>query len=517
MDEYKLAAAKHKCQTDLLYFTRYFFKHREGSKFILNWHHDYLCDELEKIASGETENILINIAPGSSKTDLVVVNFMAKQLANNPRARFLHLSYADDLALLNSQKARDIITSDEFQELWNLKLATDNKSKKRWNITLEGKVVGGVYATSLGGRVTGFRAGRMAKGFHGAIIIDDPLKPEDAFSKTKREAANRRLLTTVKSRKANPKTPMIVIMQRVSEGDPSHFIIEGGLQGKWKHIRIPAMMDDEFVEKNIPKKYWDMIDRSVRDDKGRFSYWEYKEPIADLNAMESGKGTDQNGSQISRHVFNSQYQQTPTQLGGNLIKTDLFKRYTIIPKLKYRMIYADTAQKTKERNDFSVFQCWGYSEEGSIYLLDQIRGKWEAPQLLNKARGFWAKHSAAPVEHFGALRKIKPEDKSSGTGLIQQLRAGEPALKIRPIPVEGIERTNDKLTRVMDGIPYLDLGLVWIPIEAPWVSDYLSEFEAFTADDSHAHDDQIDPTMDAINDMLSTNSKLKLWEALADD
>lgn len=518
MDEYKLAAAKAKCAQSHLFFTRYFFHKRQAMKFIVNWHHEYIADELEKVFTGENENLIINVPPGSSKTEEAVINFMARGLAKNPRARFLHLSYSDDLALLNSQNARETVTMDEFQTLWPLKLKADTKAKKRWNIVDEnGKLAGGVYATSLSGQVTGFRAGHMAPGFQGAIIIDDPVKPDDAYSKPKMAAANRKLLTTIKSRRANPKTPIILIMQRISDGDPTQFILDGGLQGKWKHIVIPAMMTDEFVKEKIPKKYWDKIDSSVRDEQGRFSYWEYKEPIADLRDMESGKGTDQNGTAISRHVFSSQYQQTPRAIGGNIFKGAMFQRYTKLPPIKYRMIYADTAQKTGERNDYSVFQCWGSGEDGKIYLLDQIRGRWEAQDLLKRARAFWAKHAAIQEDYFGALRKIKPEDKSSGTGLIQQLRAGEPQHGIRPIPVEGIERNKDKLTRAMDGLPYLDMSLVCIPEMAPWVNDYVGEFEAFTADDSHAHDDQIDPTLDAINDMLSTNSKLKLWEALADE
>lgn len=517
MDEFKLAAAKHKCQKDHLFFTRFFFKQRQGSKFLVNWHHEYMADELEKIITGETENLVINVPPGSSKTEMFVINFISRGLAINHRSRFLHLSYSDDLAILNSQNAREIVTSDEYQALWPLKLKSDTKAKKRWNVVGDDeKLAGGVYATSLSGQVTGFRAGHMAPGFNGAIIIDDPVKPDDAYSKPKMSAANRKLLTTIKSRRANPKTPIVMIMQRVSDTDPTQFILDGGLQGKWKHVVIPAIMTDEFVQKRIPRKYWDKIDSSERDEQGRFSYWEYKEPIVDLCEMESGRGVDREGNSISRHVISSQYQQEPRAIGGNIFKSSMFQKYSIVPKMNYRMIYADTAQKTGERNDFSVFQCWGSGSDGKIYLLDQIRGKWEAQELLKRARAFWAKHANIENEEFGALRKIKPEDKSSGTGLIQQLRAGEPSQKIRPIPVEGIERTKDKLTRAMDGIPYIEMGLVCIPESAPWVNDYISEFESFTADDSHANDDQIDPTLDAINDMLSSNSKLKLWEALAD-
>lgn len=494
--------AKLECERDHLFFSRYYFKHRQNIKFIVNWHHMLIADTVEAVIKGELENVVINVPPGSSKTELVVINLIARGLAINPRARFLHLSYSDDLALLNSQTARDMIKSDEYQSFWPLAIADDSKAKKRWNVVMDGKPAGGVYATSLGGQITGFRAGHMAPGFQGAILIDDPLKPEDAFSKSKIDAANRKLLTTVKSRKANPRTPIIVIMQRIAENDPVGFIKNGNLQGTWHHVVIPAVIDDAYVAA-LPEKYKPLI---KKDSDGRFSYWPYKEPISDLLAMERGDGADQSGARISRHVFASQYQQNPVAIGGNIIKGQDFGRYTILPAITQRKIYADTAQKTAERNDFSVFECWGKGVDGNIYLLDLIRGKWEAPELEKRAIAFWNKHKAFDVDKYGQLRKLMVEDKSSGTGLIQKIK------RDNQIPVEAIERVKDKLTRVMDVVAYLPQ--VFLPEDAPFTNDFITECEAFTADDSHAFDDQIDPMVDAIVDMLSTGNKLRVWENL---
>lgn len=131
MDEYKLAAAKAKCTQSHLFFTRYFFKQRNGDKFLINWHHEYMADEIEKVFKGETENLVINVPPGSSKTEMTVITAIARGLALNPRARFLHLSYSDDLATLNSQQARDVVTSEEYQALWPAKIAADTKAKSR--------------------------------------------------------------------------------------------------------------------------------------------------------------------------------------------------------------------------------------------------------------------------------------------------------------------------------------------------------------------------------------------------
>lgn len=499
--------AKIECEEDHLFFSRYFFKQRQSMKFRVNWHHILISDILQGVIDGKYKNVVINVSPGSSKTELVIINFIARGLAINPWARFLHLSYSDDLALLNSQTARDMVRSDEYQTLWPLAIADDSKAKKRWNVILNGKPAGGVYATSLSGQITGFRAGHMAPGFQGALLIDDPLKPEDAFSKMKLDRANRQLLTTVKSRKANPDTPIILIMQRIAENDPTGFIKQGNLGSDWTHIVIPAVIDEAFVA-GLDPKYQKLIERDANE---RFSYWPYKEPINELLMMERGEGSDQSGARISRHVFTSQYQQAPKAVGGNIIHGEWFETYTVLPIIKLRKIYVDTAQKTAERNDYSVFECWGKGDDGKIYLIDLLRGKWEAPELEKRALMFWAKHASIdtyPKDKFGTLQKMVVEDKSSGTGLIQKIRL------LNALPIQPMERVKDKLTRVMDVLGYLESRMVSIPESAPFTADFVSECEAFTADDSHQYDDQIDPLVDAVVDLLQAGNKLDTWRRL---
>lgn len=510
----KRAAARQLCEQDHLFFTRYFFRVRQNLKFIVNWHHRLMCDAIDDVIEGRCENLVVNVAPGASKTEIFVINLIARGLAKNPRARFLYLSSSQELVSMYSSAARDLVMSDEYQDFWPMRIADDAKAKKRWNVEIEGKPAGGVYATSLGGQVTGFRAGHMAEGFQGAILIDDPIKPEDAFSPTKINAANRKLITTVKSRKANPKTPIVMIMQRVGENDPTGFIEKGNLPGKWRIVKIPAVINEAYIAALKPH-YRELIpppeDRDAID--GRFSYWPYKEPIRELLALERGEGTDANGARISRHVFSAQYNQSPVALGGNVIHGECFRRYVggVLPKIKWRKVFADTAQKTKDANDFSVFEEWGFADDGRIYLIDMLRGKWEAPELQRRAVAFWSQAKGRDVDKFGSLRKLCVEDKSSGTGLIQ-------TLKLPPynIPIEAIDRgtERDRYTRVMDALPYIEVGAVAVPEEAPFTKDFIQECEAYTADDSHDHDDQIDPLVDAVMDMLSSGNKIKQWTAL---
>lgn len=497
------AAAKAKCERDHLFFSRYFFKHRQAIKFRVNWHHELIAQKVQDVIDGRIKNLVINVPPGSSKTELVAINLMARGLALNPRARFLHISYSDDLALLNSQTARELVQSDEFQELWPLAIADDAKSKKRWNVLVEGKKAGGVYAVSLGGQITGFRAGHMAEGWQGAIIIDDPLKPEDAYSKTKRSAANRKLLSTVKSRKANPDTPIIVIMQRLAQEDVTGFIEAGNLPGDWEHVVIPALIDDEYVA-TLPERLQQKVESTDRDQDGRFSYWPYKEPLAELLVMELGAGSDQDGARVSRYVFSSQYQQRPAPEGGDIIRGEWFPRYRIRPRLLWRAVYVDTAQKAAEHNDYTVFLHAGQGEDGRAYVLDVVRGRLDAVKLERRARDLFAAWKVAKAYDGAALRYFAIEDKSSGTGLIQQLKIKH------AIPVKELQRLpgQDKYSRVMDIQGFLQSGHVLLLEDAPWVAEFIAECEAFTADDTHAFDDQVDTLADCASNMLAGNTSM---------
>ncbi len=129
LDEIRQGVIKAECELDHLFFTRYFFKKRQGIKFIVNWHHHLIADAIQRVIDGTCPNLVINVSPGSSKTELAVINLIARGLAVNPYARFLHITSGDDLALLNSQTARDIVLSDDYQAFWPLQIADDAKPR----------------------------------------------------------------------------------------------------------------------------------------------------------------------------------------------------------------------------------------------------------------------------------------------------------------------------------------------------------------------------------------------------
>lgn len=214
--------------------------------------------------------------------------------------------------------------------------------------------------------------------------------------------------------------------------------------------------------------------------------WAFKQDLKKLRVIEEG----------DKYTFASQYQQDPSPVGGGMFKDAYWKQYEVLPPdIHTYRIYADTAQKTAERNDYSVFQLWGKSPSKGIFLIDQLRGKWEAPELESKLVEFWNKHKPSQFKPYGA-QVVKVEDKSSGSSLIQSIK------KDYMIPVEAIQRNTDKVLRAMGVVKYFASGYIYLPTNTDWLHDYKEEFRKFTPLMTHKHDDQIDPTMDAVEDLI---------------
>lgn len=223
-DALELQAERVWCGDSHLNFTRRFFVPRMGFKFQVNWHHVYICEKLDAIINGtaKCKNIVFNVPPGAGKTELCGGNLVARGLAINPRSRYLYLSYSEELVSDVLATAKNIVSSDEFQALWHIDFAKDTSAKRNWKTMVEGYYAGHAYGNSLGGQITGRRAGVLGvDGFSGMIVIDDPIKPEDAFSYPLRSKAVRKLINTVQSRKAHPDVPVVMIMQRLHVDDPT--------------------------------------------------------------------------------------------------------------------------------------------------------------------------------------------------------------------------------------------------------------------------------------------------------
>lgn len=434
---------KHKCETDLIFFARHFFQLREGIKFKVNEHHRIIADTLQKIVDGELKNVIFNVAPGSSKTEMVVVNFIAQQLAINSRCRFLHVSYSDDLVLLNSSKVKDIILTPEYEELWHVGFKNDQNTKKLWVTKQNGKIMnGGMYAVQLGGAITGFRAGHMAPGFQGCIIVDDPLKVEDSFSLAKRDKANRAIRSTIKSRKASPATPIIMIMQRLHENDPTGFLLDGGTGDEWLHVKIPAIFEEDGHE---------------------LSYWEEKEPLQELMKMRTA----------DPFTFYGQYMQDPAPLGGGEFKKEFIQYYDsynrdFTAEGMNVYILVDPANEKKKSSDYTAMVVWGLANDNNYYLLDIVRDKFNPTKRIRKLIQLhqkWNKLCGSPptvgVEQYGMMTDsyyLQEEQKKIN-------------YRFPIVELGGKQAKEDRIRRL---IPVWEAGRIYLPKKLPY-TDYTNE------------------------------------------
>lgn len=435
-----------------------------GQPYVHGWHIEAICDHLEAVTRGDITRLLINVPPGAMKSTLVSVFWPAWEWGpkNMPHLRIVGASHEQGLAIRDALKMRRLISSDWYQILWPIELTDDQNQKMYY----ENSATGFRHAcpvTSLTGR----RGDRL--------IWDDPHSVEDGHSPVKLKTATRVFRETLPTRLNNPdRSAIIIVMQRLHNIDVAGVILSEGFE--YTHLRLPM----EFEPEHRCTTDIGFSDPRTEENEllfpGRF-------PRAVV---------DRDKRLLGSYATAGQFQQRPAPKGGGIFRDEWWRYYKSLPKLQWRSIYADTAQKVKTQHDWSVFQCWGRSYDGQAVLVDQIRGKWEAPELLVQARAFWNKHNDAPAE-LGALRALKIEDKASGIGLIQTLRR-------EGIPVIEIPRDKDKITRAADASPLIESGNVLLPQNAPWLLDYTAEFSAFP---TGGHDDQIDPTMDAIADILA--------------
>lgn len=301
-----LNVAKVKCQQSLLFYTRYFFKSRFNRKFVIGQHHKIICDAMERVMKGECKRLIINIAPRYGKTEVAVINFIAHGLSINPAAKFIHLSYSDDLALDNSEQAKNMVLSPAYQELFpEVQVQKNSKAKDRWQTTAGG----GVLARASKGQVTGFGAGQVddpdmdnffpedmtfggKETFGGAIIIDDPIKPEDADSDTVRESINARFDSTIRNRTNSRNTPIILIMQRLHPNDLAGYLQRDGEEDDWEVIELPCLFVNAVGELE--------------------SLWPFKHTVAELQAMKKA----------NELVYERQYNQNPKPKAGLMFPSD---------------------------------------------------------------------------------------------------------------------------------------------------------------------------------------------------
>lgn len=345
------------------------------NKYLCN---DFYLDEIidiefsgmQKLRHLEVENDHNFIANGlvSHNTELVIKSFISWCFALNPRCRFLHLSYSDILVNDNSDTVRNIMSEELYKTLFpNSALASEKGSAKRWKT----KAGGELYAVSTQGQVTGFGAGavdeeidKMDGGndifvfddhtnemlkmidaktniFQGAIVIDDPLKADDAASDLIRERINQRFENTIRNRVNSRRTPIIIIMQRLHEHDLCGYLQEIE-PDTWTVLSLPVIQTDPETGEE-------------------YALWPMKHNLEELYKLR----------EINPVVFETQYMQNPIPTEGLMYHE--FRTYQNIElpsgsKANQRWCYVDTADTG---SDYLCAICFINTPE-MLYVIDVL-------------------------------------------------------------------------------------------------------------------------------------------------
>jgi predicted phage terminase large subunit-like protein len=441
-------------RTDFASFIRRCFRTLvPGKSLLMNWHIYALAFALEQVRLGKITRLIINMPPRSLKSLITSVAFPAFVLGHDPTKHLIVVSYSSDLAIKLANDCRLILNVDWYHHLFRgMRISPLKNTEFEVGTSQNGFRL----ATSIEGTLTG-RGGDI-------LILDDPLKPIDALSDSKRERVNDYFNHTLRSRLDDKKTgAIIVVMQRLHPDDLTGTLLRDSPDG-WSVLSLPATAKQEQKIQISDTEY------HVRR-VGDLLHAE-REPQSVLDLLRAQLGSD---------IFSAQYDQAPVPPGGAMIKREWVPRYDQLPEWEpaYRIFQSwDTASKAGGENDYSVCTTWLYQGK-KYYLMNVLRGRFDYPTLKARAISHAKDHKPDT---------ILIEDTGVGTALVKELQdAGLSAVAVKP--------EHDKRTRMSIQSSKFESGQVFFPNEAPWLADLEAELFAFP---NGRHDDQVDGISQAL-------------------
>lgn len=442
---------REKARRSMMPFTLYTFE-----DYQVNWHHEEICETLDRWAFGDLNRLMIFAPPRYGKSELVSRRLPALIFGRNPDARIMSASYAADLAQRNNRDVQRIIDSSNYHDLFpNTTLAGAGVSRAFGTKALRNtdlfEIVGhkGIYISAgVGGAITGM-------GFDYGII-DDPYKNRaEANSRAIRENIWEWFTSTFYTRQEKD-AKLLLMMTRWHEAD---------LAG---HIKFMMDNDPEF-EKWVILSYSAIaeFDIPARHIKAGQPLWPEKYDLQSLNNTKAMVGS---------YEWNALYQQHPSPLEGGIFNRKWWKFYkaTEIPTKFDTIIQSwDMAFKGTDHSDYVVGGVWG-KIGADRYLLDLTRGRMTFTETIRAVKEL-------TVRWPNAIAKVV-EDKANGTAVIDTLKREIPGL----IP---FNPRGTKVERANAVSPNVESGNVYLPIYKPWTQDFVEELASFP---NGANDDQVD-------------------------
>lgn len=431
------------CKRSYFEFFQEFWGEIVSDPLIYNWHIEYLCNELEALGKRvfarqpKEYDLIINIPPGTSKSTICTIMFPVWCWVNDPTLRIISGSYASELSISQSVKSRDLLRSDKFLSyyghLFGFKSDSDNKQH------YENTKGGARFTTSVGGTITGKHAHIK--------ILDDPINPKQAASDVELKSANDWVDKTFSSRNVDKKiTPLIVVMQRLHEDDPTgHMLAKKGK--RIKHICLPCDTSFPIQPSELRSNYVNGLLDPQRLDRDSLA-----EQKLDLGS----------------YAYAGQMGQQPAPDEGGLIK----KAWFDIVDMKLEWIgktinfTVDTAYTEKETNDETAVLGF-FTDNNCMYIVSADEVWQEFPELTKYLPEFCNQNG------YTAESRIYVEPKASGLSLIQQLKRSSQLNIITDDPPK-----DDKITRVRSISAILEAKRVKL-IKGQWNQLFLTRVGQF--------------------------------------
>ena len=431
---------KEKAQNNFLYFTKHIWP-----EFIEGEHHKIISEKFDKLATGEIKRLIVNMPPRHTKSEFASTLLPAWMIGREPKLKIIQTTHTGELAVRFGRKAKTLIDSPEYQEIFQTRLREDSQAAGRWE-TAQG---GEYFAAGVGGAITGRGAD--------LLIIDDPHSEQDAMNMTALERAYE-WYTSGPRQRLQPGGKIVCVMTRWNTKDLTGILLKNQSEPKsdqWDIVEFPAIMPSG-------KPVWP-------------EYWK-------LDELESVKAS------LSLGKWNAQWMQNPTSEEGAILKREWWKDWDkdYIPKLEHVIQSYDTAFMKKETADYSAITTWGIFRENEdspaqLLLLDAVKDRFEFPELRRIAKeqyDYWQPET------------VLVEAKASGLPLTYELRnMGIPVVNYTP------SRGNDKHTRVNSVAPLFESGNIWAPLSKQFAQEVIEECAAFPFGD---HDDLVDSTTQAV-------------------
>ena len=428
-----------KVQDDFLTFVKHVWP-----EFIEGKHHKKIADKFNKLAKGEIKRLIINMPPRHTKSEFASFLLPAWMVGRKPDLKIIQSTHTTELAIRFGRKAKTLIDSPEYQQMFKTTLREDSQAAGKWETSQGGEY----YAAGVGSAITGRGAD--------LLIIDDPHSEQDALNMASMERAYE-WYTSGPRQRLQPGGAIVVVMTRWNMKDLTGMLLKSQKELKsdqWDLIEFPAILPSG-------KPVWP-------------EYWKKDE-------LEGVKAS------ISIGKWNAQWMQNPTAEEGSLIKREWWKVWEkdTMPPLEHVIQSYDTAFLKKESADYSAITTWGVfrpdqDSPPNLILLDAVKDRLEFPELRKKAMEQY---------RYWNPETVIIESKASGLPLTYELRKmGIPVINFTP------SRGNDKHARVNACAPIFESGQIWAP-DMKFAEEVVEECASFPYGD---HDDLVDSTTQAV-------------------